>query len=406
MTNVTYLTSDPTTTSAIFSPNPSQDFGSSSMIVLIITASITGIVIISFAPWGYLYFTPPTPIVPPRSSNRYTTKPSTSRSIRTSNRNSTTNNISRTSWFRCPTSSPVLPLFAQTATDLHLLREVIWETPSDVVAPKVLSKRPQPSRSKSSATSPGTLTSPTFPPSTVVKREKRASAAADPAGMSEEMRANTLFVRRHAHRGTDGVIALALPAIAAGSTSTKASSNPKSKEKAKKDKEKEQKESMTTSPMLSQLKISSPKLPASLAARLAARYHLLSPRTAQAQAGKSGPTVSMTTIANLDSQLAMVNNNGPRSTLRNTQLSHSPPPSSPTVTSTAAASFSVLSPTIARRRIMESGPVEGEVGENLNRPLYTPYRVGAKWGGGSAGLEDVMSPTSEKVHPGTRWKPM
>jgi hypothetical protein len=55
---------------------------------------------------------------------------------------------------------------------------------------------------------------------------------------------------------------------------------------------------------------------------------------------------------------------------------------------------------------MESGPIEGEVGEVSDKPSYTPYRVGAKWVGETAGLDEMTSPTSDKVHPGTRWKPM
>jgi len=286
-------------------------------------------------------------------------------------------------------ASPTLPLFKQNENDLALLREVLWSHPKDEYKPakrrSAPKQRPLTSHPVLSDEGPiETTTSPVLPVSAYI-----AASNTKPS----------LLARRHI-RASKQPLALALPAI-----TQKSAGNGNKKAKAKSEKR-------IKTPLAARLKISSPKLPKNVAEGLAQRYHLVSPLRHQV----SSPTVNIPTSTE------------PK---KGTVYLHSAPI---TAAATASTSSIVLSPTIAHRRMLTSGPTEGDVIADLKSPyiytpdfartptpvsttgssrVFTPYRPegmggidsvvagGVKALGGEGGREGMLSP--KLPHPGDRW---
>jgi len=212
----------------------------------------------------------------------------------------------------------------------------------------------------------------------------------------------SLLARRHI-RASKQPLALALPVV---TQKTKSDSNGKKKAKS---------ERRVKTPLAARLKISSPKLPNNVAERLAQRYYLISPLRHQVSSSTVNPT---STEPN-----------------KGTVYLHSTPI---TEAATASTSSIVLSPTIAHRRMLTSGPTEGDVIADLKSPyiytpefvrtptpvsgtstrsagdrVFTPYRPegmggidgvvagGVKGQGYAGGLGGLLSP--KLPHPGDRW---
>ena len=276
MTNISYITANPNT-----SPSTIPNSNTQSFIILI--ATISGIVILSLLLWAYIYLTSPTPspsslpspclptITSPKDQDPDQdplAQPTPPRS---------THRLTLTSWLHAhatrSTHSPTVPLFTANPTDLHLLNDVIWETPSDIQPAKVLSKKPA---GWDSSRLDRYLPKPT-PASPRVSSSRSAGKGKD----GDANDSPSLLARRH-HRSTKHALALALPAIAAGSAG-----RTRSRGIARSKSVKKQAGTSQDLPAKAKLTISSPRITTPVAARLAERYRLCSPGTAARKLGGS-----------------------------------------------------------------------------------------------------------------------
>lgn len=382
------------------SPSVSAIATSAPPTYIIATAIIVSILLIFVLIGFWIYFSTSKDITPPShpSRSRYTTRPSST---------SSTNTLP--GWLRdIARKSPTLPLFKQNENDLALLREVLWSHPEDDYKPA--KRRSAPTLHKQRP-----LTShPVTPQENLTTRSSTCPASPANAYISSNKK-QSLLARRHI-RASKQPLALALPAI--------------TEKQRPKFKGKKWTKSSTPSIILSKahLRISSPKLPQNVADRLAQRYQLFSPLRQQP----------------VDANVATA-------AFRSSSNSNSP--GLPDISEYAAKSKSipdaaastttsiVLSPTIARRRMLTSGPTEGDVIADLKSPyiytpdfvptpgpasstglgkVYTPYRAGSGASGTMGGIDSIVVGGGEKSvveqykgregvlspklpHPGNKW---
>jgi len=315
--------------------------------------------------WIYYLSTCKDTATPQPSHSRYTTQPTFNPSINT-----------LPSWFRNITrSSPTLPLFKQNENDLALLREVLWSHPEDDYKPA--KRRSAPSSHKQR---PLTSHPVLFAKSTTISPTLPANAHIVPSNTKP-----SLLARRQI-RASKQPLALALPAITE-------KSDGKKKGKGKKPTE--------PPPGKAHPKISSPKLPNNVAERLAQRYQLISPLRQKAHIHDTAISSSPNPL-----DIAPGTPTNAISTTNPICFQSKPLTEHP---ATASTSSIVLSPTIAHRRILTSGPTEGDIIADLKSPYiytpdfvrtpartpggraYTPYRRGFVGNDGMGGIDGIVA---------------